>query len=270
MIKQFPPDTSVHVFYTAIAQKYELRGIFYLDLWPFGPPQMILSTPETAEMVTVNSNYPMHDEVARFLGPLVGYKAIGSSDGPMWKMLHRMMAPSFRPSVITSMVPTIATQTMQVFHSKLAQFASDGETFSMQKLAGRLIFRISSKVFLGVALSDQMNEDLLHDMDQIMDYAQMLTLTSGTSPLKKAVKWWRKRMAARRIDTFLLSLIEKRQVALSRGGPESPAGEVDVSTLDRLLLEGQKMEIGSQRPGKPSEALVPLIVDKLGFRNIET
>jgi hypothetical protein len=44
-----------------ISQKYKLPGVWYLDLWPLGPRQVIITEPDLANYVTVHKNHPKHD-----------------------------------------------------------------------------------------------------------------------------------------------------------------------------------------------------------------
>lgn len=262
-MEQFPPHTAIHVFYTTIAQKYGLRGIFYMDLWPFGPSQMVLLTPEAADKVKVTENYPLHDFVPKFLGPLIGWQSIAGVEGQTWKMLHRMMTPAFRPSIVKSMVPIIASKAMTIFRPTLAEYASSGQIFSMEKVSARLVFSISSHTILGGILSEQENEKLLMDIDQTLEYARILALTSLPNPLEKAAKWWRKRGAVKRTEEFLESLVMKRYAFICQEtSNSSDTGGAFSSILDRMLLECQQLDSSSKSNGKLSENTMQLITDK--------
>jgi cytochrome P450 len=254
VMKLFPSNTALSVFYTTIAQKYELRDIFYLDLWPFGPPQMVLIAPNAADQVTVVKTYPLHDEVPRFVSSLLGENSLPATDGEMWKMLHRMIAPGFRPSSLRSMMPITAEQTMEIFLPALTAYALSGEAFSMEKVAAQLIFSIISKVIMGGSLSKQNQSELLHDIDRILDYAQSIAIASGTNPVKKWFKWWRKRQAVQRIDDFLRSFIENRHLAHGDGSFDSSQG---LSVLDHMISE-----MISQRSGKLDTGSVQVLIDK--------
>ncbi|KAJ5358348.1 cytochrome P450 [Penicillium cataractarum] len=262
-IKLFPPNTALSVFYTTIAQKYELRGIFYLDLWPFSHSQMVLIAPDAADLVTVRRNYPLHDVVSQFVGPLLGEKAIGGADGETWKMLHRMIAPGFRPSSVKAMMSIIADQTMETFYPALKSYASSGEVFSMENAAGELIFSINIKLILGTSISKQKISELLHDINRILGYAQLISLTSSTNPVKKWTTWWRKRQAAQRIDDFLRSFIAQHHLAGYDRTLDSPDAQGRMTILDSMIFEGRRMGIDSQSSGKLSPAFRDIVVDNV-------
>jgi hypothetical protein len=97
-MQQFPPNTALSIYYTAIAQKYNLKGIYYLDLWPFGPSQMILVSPDSADLVAKVTDYPLHEMGINYLSGLVGENSMGATNGEKWKVTHRLLAPAFRAS----------------------------------------------------------------------------------------------------------------------------------------------------------------------------
>jgi cytochrome P450 len=224
---------------------------------------MVLLTPEAADKVKVTERYPLHDFVPKFLGPLIGYQSIVATEGQTWKMLHRMMTPAFRPSIVKSMVPIIASKAMTIFRPTLAEYASSGQIFSMEKVSARLIFSIASHTILGGILSEQENEDLLMDIDHTLDYARILALASLPNPLEKVTKWWRKRRAVKRIIEVLESLVMKRYAFICQAtSKSSDVGGAFSSVLDLMLLECQQLDSSSKSNGKLSENTMRLITDK--------
>jgi cytochrome P450 len=253
-MKPFPPNTALHVFYTTIAQKYELRDVFYLDLWPFGPSQMVLIAPSAADQVTVVKNYPLHDAAIQFIGPLIGKRAILATDGDIWKSLHRMISPGLRLSSIRPLMPIVAEKTTELFYPALTAYSSSGEVFSMEKAAAELIFSIISKMVLGGSLSKQKNSKLLHDIDQILDYAQSISMTGGMNPVKKCLKWWRKRKAAQSLDDFLRSFIEHRHLAY---------GDTNSDSLEEMsIFDHMFSEMNSKNHGELNADSVEVLLDK--------
>ncbi|KAL2834703.1 cytochrome P450 [Aspergillus pseudoustus] len=267
IISQFPPNTAIATYYTEISHKYNLKGIFYLDLWPFGPSQMILVHPDAAEQVTTIENYPLHDVVARYLTPLIGENAIGAADGEKWKMLHQILAPSFRPSNVKAAAPVIAEQVCKLLRPALEAYAArtgtgGGEIFSMEKCAAQLVFGISSMVILGDGVSEEENAHLLQCLDHIVDYATTLTLTTAVNPLVKAGKWWKKRTATRHMDLFLQGFVKNRYAQIAEG-KISRGRMMNLTMLDTLLFNarGVQCEPHDQTTLKPE--FLQIVVDNL-------
>ncbi|KAL5044835.1 hypothetical protein BDW71DRAFT_185440 [Aspergillus fruticulosus] len=260
-MNQFPPNTAISTYYTEIAHKYDLKEIFYLDLWPFGPSQMVLVHPDAAEQVTTVENYPLHDEVFRYLIPLLGQDAIGASDGEKWKMLHRILVPAFRPSNIKAMTCVIAEQVLKLLHPALTGYAGSGEVFSMEKCAAQLVFSISSMVVLGDSVSEEKSTQLLTDLDHVVDYATTLTLTTATNPLVKAGKWWKKRAAIQRMDLFLQSFIQNRYTQIAHGKVDGD--KTNSTILDTILANAQGTQCEPHNPAALKPEFVRIVTDNL-------
>ncbi|RAL10034.1 cytochrome P450 [Aspergillus homomorphus CBS 101889] len=260
-MSQFPPNTAISTYYTEIAHKYDLKGIFYLDLWPFGPSQMILVDPDAAELVTTIDNYPLHDEVARYLTPLLGEDAIGAADGEKWKMLHQILVPAFRPSNIKAAAPIIAEQVSKLLSPALTAHAQTGEVFSMEKYAAQLVFGISSMVILGDNVSKEEATHLLKSLNHIVDYATTLTLTTAVNPLTKANKWWKKRAATQQMDLFLQRFVTNRfaQIAEGKIGRDG----TNLTMLDTILSNARGTQCEAHDPTALKPAFLRIVIDNL-------
>src|SRR2546423_8428543 len=90
-----PPNMHPQMYLTAIAQKYNLKGVFYVDLWPVAPSQVVLIEPDLMNQVTVTKPLPQHPMANEFLSPVVGENVIAAVNGPAWKKVHNAMAPAF-------------------------------------------------------------------------------------------------------------------------------------------------------------------------------
>jgi cytochrome P450 len=221
---------------------------------------MVLLTPEAAELVTTTRNYPMHQEVSRYLTPLLGEDAIGASDGDKWKMMHGILAPAFRTSNIKPMASVIADQVLGLFQPALAKYAQSGEIFSMAEVAAEVVFSISSRVVLGT-VSEKANAQLLLDINDIVDYAGTLTLTTANNPVDRAVKWWKKGAAVRRIDSFLEVLIEERYARIKHTfGNRNPKDNLTI--LDHILANGHGSHSNHIDPERLKPAFLRIVIDK--------
>ncbi|KAJ0422364.1 cytochrome P450 [Aspergillus carlsbadensis] len=259
----FPPNTAIATFYTEIAQKYNLTetGLFYLDLWPFGPSQMILVSPEAAELVTAAESYPLHDKVREYLTPLLGKDAIGAADGEKWKELHQMLAPAFRPVKTKGMAGVIAELVRELLCPALHRYAGSGEVFSMERCAAQLVFAISSRVILGEGVSAEENACLLADLNHVVEYATTLALTTATNPLVKVGRWWQKRAAIRRMDSFLQSSVRGCMARIVQR--KSNGGAAGSTILDTILVNAQRAQCDPRNPASLKPEFVRVVSDNL-------
>lgn len=56
-----PSDVHFQVPVTTIARKYNMPGVFYLDLWPASFGQVIVTDPDVALHLTAIRNHPKHE-----------------------------------------------------------------------------------------------------------------------------------------------------------------------------------------------------------------
>ncbi|UZP45306.1 hypothetical protein NXS19_013118 [Fusarium pseudograminearum] len=90
-----PPNSMPQLYYTEIAHRYNLEGIFYLDLWPIGPGLVIISDPKLIEQAHIPRPMVPHPMTNTFLAPMVGDGNIATKGGTEWKKLHNTMSPAF-------------------------------------------------------------------------------------------------------------------------------------------------------------------------------
>lgn len=43
---EVPPNCHPQIYLTSIAHKYNLKGVFYIDLWPISEPMVVLTDPK--------------------------------------------------------------------------------------------------------------------------------------------------------------------------------------------------------------------------------
>jgi cytochrome P450 len=119
-----PHDSHYQSVVTTIAHKYNMPGVFYLDLWPAGCGQVIVTDPDVALHLTVTKNHPKHEAEKWFcellmedqkqhanefaVDPLIGTNNIVTIEGPLWKYLHKMLSPAFSVQHISNMRPAVS------------------------------------------------------------------------------------------------------------------------------------------------------------------
>jgi cytochrome P450 len=102
-----PHDCHYQVAVTTMVHKYNLPGVFYLDLWPASGGQVVVIDPDVAMHVTVTKNHPKHDAEKMFVDPMIGDSNVVTSEGSRWKYLHKMLAPAFAIQHISNMRPAV-------------------------------------------------------------------------------------------------------------------------------------------------------------------
>ncbi|RAR06491.1 glycoside hydrolase family 3 protein [Stemphylium lycopersici] len=137
-----------------MVKKYDLPGVFYLDLWPIAWGQVVITDPDLALHMTAHRNHPKHPAEGAMLDPLIGKGNIVTSDGLRWKHLHKMLSPAFSISHITKMRPMVATEVMK-FRSILHKKAGSGESFRLEDITQHLTFDVIVSATFGRSLDAQ-------------------------------------------------------------------------------------------------------------------
>ena len=269
IIALFPPNSAPQLWYTTIAQKYNLPGIFYLDLWPFGPGQMIITDPDAANQVTVLRSFPKHIVNETFLTPLVGRKNIAAVNGPTWKLLHSMLTPAFAPSHVKNLVGMMADETM-LFCETLSRHAENDEVFSMRETAAKLIFDIIGKAVFSFPLHAQTTGSAcLKDLQEILKYD--ILGRESNNPLTKLRANIKRKAAIKRADYYVGSKIRERYEYLKCENisvtKKNALSILDLILHDHLQLHSNEKPCSTSGPA-PCSALDPEFMD-LAVTNIK-
>jgi cytochrome P450 len=104
-----PDNVHYQAAITTIAHKYNLPGVFYIDLWPMSWGQVIVLDPDVAQYMTVTKNHPKHVVEVQSIDPLIGTGNVVTTDGARWKYLHKMLSPAFAVQHISKMRPAVGS-----------------------------------------------------------------------------------------------------------------------------------------------------------------
>ncbi|KAF2179691.1 cytochrome P450 [Zopfia rhizophila CBS 207.26] len=235
-----------------MSQKYNLPGLWYLDLWPIGPKQLIITDPDLALHYTVIKNLPKHPVVGDFVDPIIGKNNIVSVDGPRWKRLHNMLAPAFAISHVRGLAGLIAEEVM-IFRQILHKRAESREAFSMEEASNNLTFDVICKSTFGYSLNAQAkgNPALTHFSD--ICHAFVIERDSW-NPIKRFFASRKRKAAAKKLDSQLDKMVRKRYEVVQRDNLDV-SKKRGLSIMDLVLRERIK-ESRSSAMGS-SDALDP-------------
>jgi cytochrome P450 len=158
--------------------------------------------------MTVARNHPKHEAEGLILDPIVGSRNIVSANGPLWKHLHKMLAPAFAISHITNMRPMVAAEVM-TFRSMLSKKAETGQVFRLQDLAEYLAFDVIHTATFGFSADAQTQGSAVLEHFDDMCRADMRSKKSWN--LVRNIFARRTRDAARKkLDPIIVDLIKER------------------------------------------------------------
>jgi cytochrome P450 len=152
--RSLPSDVHYQAAVVTIARKYNMPGVFYLDLWPVSWGQIVVTDPDVARNLTTIRDHPKHEGEGQMIDPLIGNGNIVTSNGSQWKHLHKMLSPAFAISHITNMRPMVADEVMK-FRCILDEKARSGEVFKLEDPTQHLTFDVISTATFGRSLDAQ-------------------------------------------------------------------------------------------------------------------
>ncbi|KFA70389.1 hypothetical protein S40285_07806 [Stachybotrys chlorohalonatus IBT 40285] len=229
--QKMPPGGYIQSVVTQLKQDHALPDIFYLDLWPFGPPMMMLTSPDAAAIPTTLNGYGMPGLVTRFFEENVGGTFIEAANGQLWKDLLQQIAPALTPTASKAFHHSIVDDAKEL-HDRFAQLAESDQPVDMTFELGRFPFHVLGTVFFGERLSKQ-----AYDYSTRMVKLMQIKGIPGSlvNPLKKLR--WRKDMdtCLGGLDNEIEALIHARYAALQEQKSESAKMKA-TTILDRMLL----------------------------------
>ncbi|KAI5459234.1 cytochrome P450 [Mariannaea sp. PMI_226] len=263
-----PPNCHPQLYYTELARKYNLDGIYYLDLWPVAPPSIVLLDPKLMDEVTVVKPLHQHPFADALLTPMVGSGVVATANGPLWKKLHNSMLPAFSWAHIRSLAGLMVDE-CQPFRRNLDKLAETGEVFSLEQVGAKLVFDIITRVVFNFSLHAQTKGS-----QDLEDLREMITLAEGASditvaynPVAQIRVWWRRRQVLGRLHPSMISKIYERfsllineQIVPSRKDPNS--------ILDLMLREHVQAVTGEGK-ANPETAKISKFEEGLLLTNIK-
>lgn len=259
-----PPNCHPQLYYTEITHRYNIKGIFYLDLWPIGPGTVVITDPKLIELAPVPKPLHVHPQADKFLSLMVGKGCIAALSGGLWKKMHNAMSPAFSPTHVRNLTGVMADEAV-VFRSQLEKLSATGEIFSMEEALSKVLFDIVARVVFNAPLHAQTTGSQVHaDLRGLVNLARQETdIRVAYNPVIQISRRWRRRQVFKRLDSSLLDRIYNRlEFLLSQGA--IPSRQNPTSILDLILREyveglnniGDKSQGEHVKLSKTDEALI--------------
>ncbi|KAJ4296315.1 hypothetical protein N0V90_006360 [Kalmusia sp. IMI 367209] len=230
----FPKNTHYQAAITTISQKYDLPGAWYLDLWPLGPCQVIVTDPDLAHQFTVLRNHPKHAAAVSAMDPVLGVGNIATSDGAAWKAAHNMLAPAFSASHQRNMAGMMAEEVM-VFREILQAKAASGEVFRLESLLQNLVLNTIGRSVFEESLGAQTKE-----MPMLASFHKVCTenvyVMNSWNPIGKIFAKRRQAQYQRELEPQLEDMIRVRYEKLQRENTDV-SQKRGLCTMDLILRE---------------------------------
>lgn len=129
---------------------FHLPGLYYLDMWPFGPEFIMCTGPEAAALATTARPFPQADVVADYFHSVGMGSFIEATEGPLWKQLHQIFAPGLTPAATKTYTPFICDGAERLY-SRVCEIAASGKVVNINIELSRYPFSVVWRVFFGQA-----------------------------------------------------------------------------------------------------------------------
>jgi cytochrome P450 len=147
MGKSLPPDVHPHHYWAWLRKEYSLGNLFYFDVWPIGPPTLIICDAEMADQVTVKRSLDKHPMVREYLKQHLGEENMAAANGAVWKRARTVYNPGFATAHLMGLIGDIVGD-VEVFGEVLGELADSGEKCELEAVAMKLSFDVIGRLVL--------------------------------------------------------------------------------------------------------------------------
>ena len=239
VMRELPPKFHFQQLMAYIGQKYNMPGVFYLDMWPASYPIMMIHDPGVANQITVTQSLPKHPVNARFLGPLAGKKSIVLVEGAEWKTIRSTILPGFAPQYLSTLQPII-NKHIGRFKEKLSSFVAGGESFPLQDPLISLAIDLISEIVLGFDLNSQKSD--YPEPGELAYHFRKANSWAGSSieflwfQISKIPKWYH----TRHQDRLIIAMMKERYTKVSKAERGRAAIDLFLQAYENDTLRGSQ------------------------------
>lgn len=147
-MSKLPSDIHGHVLPHQIKLAMPNLGpVFYLDIWPYGPPILVTTSATAASQFTQAHSLPKFAKLRKYMYPMTGGNDLVTMEGKEWKMWRNIFNPGFSAGHLMTFVPEIMKDTL-TFCEILRDLAEREDIFLMDKVTMSLSLDIIGRVVL--------------------------------------------------------------------------------------------------------------------------
>ncbi|KAI0377024.1 cytochrome P450 [Hypomontagnella monticulosa] len=235
-IRALPRNTTLHPVVHLMVKQFPSR-IFYLNMWPFSKPMIVVANPSTAAQVEA----AFLDKPAAMCSTLEiinGGPSLMTMHGDTWRQWRSLFNPGFAAGYMIGLAPEIARE-VAVFCNLLQGLAAKDEMFQLEEYTLRLTFDVIGRVTFDARLHYQTQGSALADCLR----RQIYWTPFGTvlNPISRLLspRPLVQRYNSYRMDNYLDGEIDKRfeELAASRSGAKGRSRSIISLAMDKYLEE---------------------------------
>lgn len=138
VMDMFPKGIHPVVPFGHLSRQFPTSGFCYLDLWPFGVPFMIVTSPTLAIQATQQGDLMLRrpEELKRWFKSITGGETLFDMSAEDWKPWRAMFNPGFSATNLLTHIPGVIEETL-VYRDILAAHARNGDVFQLDHITSR-------------------------------------------------------------------------------------------------------------------------------------
>jgi cytochrome P450 len=134
LLEKFPAGSQQSDAFSLLAEDFaDTDGCFYMDVWPFSTPLLVITSPELAVQACQEHDLPKPDVLVPFFAPIAGGSNLFVMNGAEWKRSRALFNPGFSATVMLECMPHVVEEA-EVYVSLLREHARKGDTFSLDRV----------------------------------------------------------------------------------------------------------------------------------------
>ncbi|KAF2756235.1 cytochrome P450 [Pseudovirgaria hyperparasitica] len=133
ILKTMPKDSQQTDAFVILSRKFgKTDSLFYLDLWPFCDPFLIVSSPSHAIQACQEHDLIKPGSLKPFFQPLAGGDNLFTMNGPTWKSSRALFSPGFNDRYLRNQTHHIVEEAL-VYLEVLRSHARKQDMFSLDE-----------------------------------------------------------------------------------------------------------------------------------------
>ncbi|MCJ1248455.1 hypothetical protein MMC30_005673 [Trapelia coarctata] len=210
ILKLLPRDAQQPYIFEVLAKDFkESDTLFYLDLWPFSNPILLVASPSMAIQACQQHDLVKPHVLDAFFRPFAGGDNLFTMNGPEWKRSRALFTPGFQANYLLGQMAHIVEETA-VYVDILREHVRKGDVFSLDEVTLWFTMDVIGIVSLNSRLNSQRKYNALASAmrSQVLWHCMDDELNPFIrwNPVRPIVQWWN----GRKMNNYISEELDKR------------------------------------------------------------
>ncbi|CRG90420.1 putative sterigmatocystin biosynthesis P450 monooxygenase stcS [Talaromyces islandicus] len=214
-----------------------LESCFYVDVWPFGFPILVITSPELAVQTCQTHDLGKPDVLAPFIAPMAGGSSFFDSNGMEWKRSRDLFHHAFSMKASMEHIPQIVEEA-ETFVDILREHAEKQGIFLLDQETCNCVMDIVGNVALDTRFHSQRKYNpIATSMRDTIDWECRIETGNPFSRLSP-IRWFKQWHNGRTMNHHIGIELEKRYQEWKDKKPTDPAKAKSI--MDLVIAEYMK------------------------------